>query len=238
MKLDINDIQSSGVPMDGQGGYYINFRGRFLNINRDGEINWEYKGRVTEKNGIGSVDDPLTDKEGNVYFNTGVGNIIVLNSKGQELFVFLRNAFWSKIDNLILDNNSNIVSTLDDIGLVSFGKKQIQVYIDNLSLPLTAAPINHDGTVLVPFRSLFENAGLKVSWDPDLKTITGTKEGLSIKLTIGEKTAFVNGQAQELNESPLIENNSTFVPLRFVGETLGRKVTWDGASSSINIDRE
>ncbi|WP_411830175.1 stalk domain-containing protein [Paenibacillus alba] len=36
----------------------------------------------------------------------------------------------------------------------------------------------------------------------------------------------------------MIENNSTFVPLRFVGETLGRKVTWDGSGSSINIDRE
>lgn len=233
---DLNDIQSSGIPTDGKDGYYIKM-GSFLKINLDGETIWEYNPRESEKEGIRSVEEPLTDKEGNVYFTTGVGNIIVLNNDGQEIFVLLRNAFWSKLGSLILGKNGNIYSTNADIGLVSFGKKQIQVYIDNLSLPLAVPPINNEGTVLVPFRSLFESFGLKVDWDTDSRTITGSKDGLSIKLTIGDKTAFVNGQAQQLAEAPVIEDNTTFVPLRFVGEALGRKVSWDGPSSSINIDQ-
>lgn len=235
--LDLKNIQFSGVPTDGLGGYYINERGKFLKINRDGETIWEYKPRETEKNGIGYLKDILTDKEGNAYFTTGVGNIIALNSSGEEIFVFLRNAFWSKLVSLNLGKNGNIYSTNNDIGLVSFGKKQIQVYIDNLSLPLTVAPINNEGTVLVPFRSLFESFGLKVEWEPVSRTITGSKDGLSIKLTIGGKIALVNGQPQQLAEAPMIEDSSTFVPLRFVGEALGRKVSWDSDSSSINIDR-
>ncbi|MFE5321609.1 stalk domain-containing protein [Paenibacillus sp. NPDC056579] len=234
--LDLKDIQSAGVPTDGHGGYYINIRGKFFKIDRTGETIWEYKLRDTAKEGI-YLRDILTDKEGNAYFSTGVGNIIALNSDGQEIFVFLRNAFWTKFVNLTLGKNGNIYSINNDIGVVAFGKKQIQVYVDNLSLPLAVDPINHEGTVLVPFRSLFEKFGLKVEWDPTTQTITGSKDDLLIKLTIGETTAFVNGQAQQLAEAPMIQESTTFVPLRFVGETLGKKVTWDGDTSTINIDQ-
>lgn len=233
---DIRDIQSSGVPTDGKDGYYIAEKGRFFKINQAGVTFWEYKLREMEKYGVGNIEPPITDKEGNVYFNTGSGNIIALNSNGKEIFVFLRNAFWFKMNAIILGKNGNMYATLNDIGLVAFGKKQIQVYMDNLSLPLSVAQINNKGTILVPFRSLFEYLGLEIEWDAATKTIIGSKLGLDIKLTLGEKTAYVNGQARQLAEAPMIKNNTTFVPLRFVGEALGRKVSWESASSSVQID--
>lgn len=235
--LDFADIRSSGIPTDGKGGYYINIRGRFLKMDRNGTEIWEYLARETEKDGLGPIQTPLSDQGGNVYFTTPAGNIIALNSEGQEMFVFLRNAFWSKLGEITLGKNGNIYSSNDDIGLAAFGRKQIQVYVDNLSLPLPVAPINKEGTVLVPFRSLFEHFGLKVNWDSATQTVTGTKGGLTIRLTVGSKTAYVNGQMKELAVAPVIEDDNIFVPLRFVGEALGRHVSWDSASSSVNIDR-
>ncbi|RAV21559.1 stalk domain-containing protein [Paenibacillus contaminans] len=235
--IDLMDVKSAGVPFDGEGGYYfINWEG-FRKITSSGAKIWEYKLRDSEKNGLGFFREPVTDKAGNVYFSTDAGNIIALNSSGEEIFVFLRNGFWSKITNVLIGANGNIYSTNHDIGLVSFGKKQIQVYKDNISLPVTSDPINVEGTVLVPFRSLFESFGLKVEWDQISKTVTGSKEGLTIQLIIGEMTAYVNGQPQKLDVAPLINDDSTYVPLRFIGESIGKKVSWNGENSSINIDQ-
>lgn len=233
---DLNDIRSSGLPTDGKGDYYIEYRGNVQKIGYDGTLKWSYVLRATEKYGLAYIDTLTTDDKGNVYFPTGVGNIIGLNSEGQEIFVFLRNAFWGKITEIVVGSNGNIYSSLSDIGLAAFGKKQIQVYLDNLHLSLTVAPINDKGSVLVPFRSFFESLGLTVDWDPVTQTITGEKEGLSIEMRIGSTTAYVNGEAKPLTIAPKIANNSTYVPLRFVGEALGKNVSWDSKSSSVNID--
>lgn len=233
---DLRDIRSSGIPTDGKGGYYVEIRGAIQKIDYKGELIWRYITRSTEKYGVGYLDPLPTDELGNVYFPTGVGNIIGLNSAGQEMFAFLRNAFWHKIINLVVGKNGNIYSTNHEIGLVAFGPKRIQVYLDNLPIPMTAAPIKNNGTVLVPFRALFENLGLKVTWNPESKTIAGSKEGLLIQLAVGSKTAYVNGQAKQLTEAPIIKNNISYVPLRFVGEALGKTVSWDKQSSSVNID--
>ncbi|WP_127534358.1 stalk domain-containing protein [Paenibacillus kobensis] len=232
---DIADIRSSGIPTDGKGGYYIIPRGIVQKVDYAGDIISEYDERATENYGV-DFDSLVTDSRGNAYFNTGSGNIIGLNPDGQEIFAFLRNAFWHKITKIVIGKNGNIYSSNHDIGLVAFGPKQIQVYKDNLSLPLSVAPIKDGGTVLVPFRSLFEGFGLAVGWDPASQTITGTREGLNIQMAMGSKTAYVNGQAKQLTVAPQSVNNSTYIPLRFVGESLGMNVSWDAKSSSVNID--
>ncbi|MFC4779069.1 stalk domain-containing protein [Paenibacillus sp. GCM10023252] len=234
--VDNADILSAGVPSDGRGGFYIGDQGRLFKINLNGVVLWEYIGRGSETQGLGYLDDLLTDPMGNLYFSTGAGNIIGLNSNGQEFFVFLRNAFWHKHVNLTLGKNGNIYSTSFDIGMLAFGKKQVQVYVDNLSLPLDVAPIKQNGTVLVPFRALFEHFGLDVKWDAATRKVTGTKEGLEIQLTALQKVAYVNGKPKPLLAAPVIQGGNTFVPLRFLGETLGKKVSWDGISSSVNIN--
>jgi len=235
-RSDLKEILSSGIPTDGKGGYYIDIQGVLTKIDYNGKILWHYVPRETEKYGIGFLRSLATDEHGNVYFPTGVGNIIGLNSDGHEIFVFLRNAFWHKITSVIIGKNGNIFSLNHDIGFAAFGRKQIQVYLDNLPLLMSVAPIKNNGTVLVPFRSLFESLGLTVDWDPVAKTVTGSNEDLLIKMSIGSKIAYVNGQAKQLLEAPKIEKGSTFVPLRFIGEALGKKVSWDSQSSSVNID--
>ncbi|SDX55300.1 stalk domain-containing protein [Paenibacillus sp. CF384] len=233
---NLSDIRSSGIPTDGRGGYYIVDKGLVQKIDYTGISKWVYVQRETERQSIGYIDILATDDKGNVYFPTGVGNIFGLNSEGQEIFAFLRNSYWYIISEVVVGRNGNIYSSNMDIGLLAFGKKQIQVYVDNLYLPLPVAPIKENGTVSVPFRSLFESLGLTVSWDSVSQTITGSKDGLSIQMTLGSTTALVNGQAKQLTVAPKVTNNSTYVPLRFVGEALGKDVSWDSKSSSVNIN--
>ena len=56
-----------------------------------------------------------------------------------------------------------------------------------------------------------------------------------IKLQIGNKNAIVNTSTLTLPVSPVIKNNRTFVPLRFVSEAFGAEVTWDGIFKIVEI---
>jgi cell division protein FtsB len=48
-----------------------------------------------------------------------------------------------------------------------------------------------------------------------------------VKVIIGEHTAFIDGQAFELEAVPLIQNGRTMVPVRFIGEAFGASFFWE-----------
>ena len=84
---------------------------------------------------------------------------------------------------------------------------------------------------MVPFRALFEAVGAHVAWDGDTKTVVALDiDGdnvTSIVLQIGSDVAFVNDEKIKLDAPPEIKDDFTFVPLRFVMESLGADVDWD-----------
>lgn len=102
----------------------------------------------------------------------------------------------------------------------------ISVYVDDEYLVFATKPFNEKGTIMIPFRVIFEKLGLEVSWEAETQTVRGSKDGLSIELQVGNQKAFVNGEMKVLPVAPKIVNNSVFVPLRFVGESAQREVAW------------
>ena len=56
-----------------------------------------------------------------------------------------------------------------------------------------------------------------------------------IVLTIGEKSATVFGQTKLNDVAPKIVNDRTMLPARFVAESLGAVVTWDGEKQEVTI---
>ncbi len=54
-------------------------------------------------------------------------------------------------------------------------------------------------------------------------------------LRIGNKQAEVNGLLVQLDAPPTIINGRTMVPLRFVSETFGAEIGWDGATQKITL---
>jgi hypothetical protein len=85
-----------------------------------------------------------------------------------------------------------------------------------------------NSTTLVPMRDIFESLGATVQWDGSTKTITGIKGDTKITLQIGSISAKINGSIKGLSVSPRIINSKTMIPLRFVSESLGAKVNWEG----------
>lgn len=101
------------------------------------------------------------------------------------------------------------------------------VTIDGVTQKFDQSAVVVEGSTLVPMRGVFESLGATIKWDQATQTVTGTKGSTTIKLTIGNKYAHVNGTKVTLAKEALILNGSTMVPLRFVAEALGSKVDWD-----------
>ncbi|MCY9697160.1 stalk domain-containing protein [Paenibacillus alginolyticus] len=76
---------------------------------------------------------------------------------------------------------------------------------------------------------------MKVEWDESTQTITGTKNELLIRMTVNSTEATVNGKAVKISVVPRIMNESTFVPLRFIAESVGGDVTWDEKTNHVDI---
>ena len=50
-------------------------------------------------------------------------------------------------------------------------------------------------------------------------------------------SVMVNGTTIKFpDQKPVVQNERTLVPVRFVAEALGHKVLWDADSNSVNID--
>ncbi|HEY4430449.1 MAG TPA: copper amine oxidase N-terminal domain-containing protein, partial [Paenibacillus sp.] len=115
-------------------------------------------------------------------------------------------------------------------------EQPISIQINQQQLALKGqTPFNDNGTVLVPFRPVFEKLGLSIDWNQTTGTITGTKEGLTISLQLGSKQASVNGVVTLLSVAPKLINNSTYIPLRFVGEATDNEVSWNAKSKTVAI---
>jgi hypothetical protein len=57
----------------------------------------------------------------------------------------------------------------------------------------------------------------------------------TIQLDIGKTVALINGQPKLLPVAPEIKSGRTFVPLRFIGESFGATIDWDGEVQMITI---
>jgi hypothetical protein len=81
-------------------------------------------------------------------------------------------------------------------------------------------------TVLVPLRSLFEQLGGTVSYDPATKTVDVSKPGSDIKVTVGKPEVAINGETRPLDVPPEIYRGAVVVPVRVISEGLGAYVQW------------
>ncbi len=97
------------------------------------------------------------------------------------------------------------------------------------------APIIENSRTYVPLRALGDVLGASVDWDGDDRRVTFKLDSNTVELWIGKNVARVNGAEVELTDLPIIVNDSTYVPVRFVSERLGAGVSWIAATRTVEI---
>ena len=62
-----------------------------------------------------------------------------------------------------------------------------------------------------------------------------TREDTALTLYLGSRNAYVNGKRVQAKAIPFSENGSTYVPLQFVSQHLGLKLSWGHNRSTLKI---
>ncbi len=110
--------------------------------------------------------------------------------------------------------------------------------INNNYKHLETAPYIEGEYTLVPVRFIGEALGAKIDWNDQNQTATYRQDDKIIILTIGSNIAYVNGEPVQMPTAPIIVNEKTMVPLRFVSEQFGAQVDWDDYLNEITITKE
>ncbi|MFD2331892.1 stalk domain-containing protein [Cohnella sp. GCM10020058] len=116
----------------------------------------------------------------------------------------------------------------------------ITIVLDDVKLPVSVAPINRNGSIMLPFRSLAEALGVDAVWVPATKSVVAKGKGTSgkaveVQLKLGQKSATINGVKYELNTAPVMSGNSVLVPLAFFSQAFGATVAWDGPAKTVRV---
>ena len=112
---------------------------------------------------------------------------------------------------------------------------EIKVFVNGKTVLFDAAPQLKNDRVAVPVRAIFESVGATVSWDDEAQTVTAQKDDTIVEIAIGSDQPRINGRRVKIDQPAYVENNRTYVPLRFVAEAFGANVEWDGDKNTVNI---
>jgi len=119
--------------------------------------------------------------------------------------------------------------------------------LEGVPITFKNAPAAIGGRTMLPLRELVVALGVPNDDDHIIyKRVPNGEQYIAvmygetrIELTIGKAEAYINGEKLTLDTAPVIYKNSTYIPLRFVAEALGKKVVWVGQTNTVLIvDKE
>ncbi len=117
-------------------------------------------------------------------------------------------------------------------------------------------PVLYQGTTYLPVRAIGELMGMSVDWNQSTKTITLTSPrtmptvvgtpvqaaNQSIRAEIRDDfTLVVNNSVRTFTNAngeriyPLVYNGATYLPIRAIGNLMGKNVAWDAATRTVTI---
>lgn len=116
------------------------------------------------------------------------------------------------------------------------GRQGKEIIVKGNLAKFDVPPVVKYGRTLIPFRAISQGLGAEVTWDEETKTVTVVKGDIEVVLTLGSTIALVNGEEVEMDTKPELISNRTFVPIRFLGETLGARVDYDEETDIIVVE--
>lgn len=93
-----------------------------------------------------------------------------------------------------------------------------------------------DGVTYVPVRAISEALKCdEIEWHQETKNVVIKHNGTAISMFAGEKTAYINNKEVTVSGDVFIKNDRTYVPVRFISESLDADVLWDNSTYTVKI---
>lgn len=112
----------------------------------------------------------------------------------------------------------------------------ITIYVDNELVVLDTNPVITNNRTLVPLRGVLEKLGATVDWNKETKQVIVKNDVMEILLETDNNAVLVDGRVNFMDTKSLLVDDRTLVPLRFLAETLGYDVKWNGETHRIDIN--
>lgn len=118
----------------------------------------------------------------------------------------------------------------------------IRVNVDGAYVEFDVDPqINQDNRTMVPIRFVAEELGFDVGWDHSTRTVTITGqdsygENQELTLVIGKSVVRRKvGEDVKMDTVPVIIEDRTMVPVRFISEAMGMQVGWEPERRIVSV---
>ncbi|OHW62361.1 hypothetical protein EUAN_09240 [Andreesenia angusta] len=112
----------------------------------------------------------------------------------------------------------------------------VEDIVSRRSIKFDTPPVIKENRTLVPVRAISEGFKAQVEWLPETKEVVIKKDDKTIVLKLGSNIALVNGIEKEIDSEAQAFSSRTYVPLRFIAEELGTKISYVKETGKIELD--
>ncbi len=116
----------------------------------------------------------------------------------------------------------------------------VSVLYTNTNTPITfkSDVLNVDGTNFFPMRELLNNLGIddsQINWNSETKQVNFSNDFYNNTFTINDDMYSKNDFSYEMPVEPFIYENKTYLPIRYIAESIGLTVGYDEGLKQILI---
>lgn len=141
-----------------------------------------------------------------------------------------------------------LIALILSLPITAQATDMISLSINETSVPFSNEMgfpyISDENRTMVPIRVISENMNYNVNWDNNTKTVGIYNDKNSISFQIGSSRAIVNGVEVVMdmqngiiaNTKAVINNNRTYVPIRFITESMGGEIEYEKQSNMHKIN--
>lgn len=95
--------------------------------------------------------------------------------------------------------------------------------------------LDANNRTMVPLRLVAEELHYQVDWSAGTRQVMVTNGATQVVLKVGSREASVDGRQVRLDTAAILRDGRTFVPLRFIGESMGAQVLWEASAHRVVV---
>lgn len=211
-----------------------------VSVNKDSVENGSVEFSSSKAKKGSTVKITVTPDEGYMLDELHVldkdGNELELKDLGNGVYSFKMPKGGVEVDATFEEiSEDNSVADNKETGTLVLTIGQAVYQKDGEYLVNDVAPIIQGERTFLPIRMIAEALGATVTWNDAEQSVTITDDDTTIIIYIGQAFALVNGEPVQLDVSAFIQNGRTYLPVRFVAESLDADVNWDQNTQQVTI---
>ena len=118
-------------------------------------------------------------------------------------------------------------------------QNEIRIIVNGKEIYSDQPPVIRDNRVFAPIRAIAESLGANVEFSDDsyYRKVYISDDKHTSEFNFSNAFCEIDGLELAMDTIPFIENSRTLLPVRVVSQALGCKVSWDGDTRTVNVQK-